>query len=215
MKWLALVAVCACSTPKALVDAGPESFASQYARAICDSIEGCCAKNRLKLDRASCIAVVEGEEQARMNEETALGNQVNAEAAARCLGELRATFAACPIDDWEVAQKRVLRACDVWTPPAEPGTKSPGESCKTSDECSPIGCDEASCEEWAMDRATGERHCTCHHQPAAGMPCEFYGGVFAGPNVWDCPENGYVMGSFYVFRRLQYPQDLSAWSSYC
>lgn len=202
MRALVLLALVACSkqaiTPDSgPVEAGPESFASQYAHAVCDSIEGCCTKNHFKLDRSTCLAVVEGEMQLRANARAAAGNAIDSGAVARCVAEARATFQACPTNDWSTAQAKLQRACDVWS---LPGTKPIGALCTSSSECAPnSGCDSVDC----------SGNCVCHHEAGPGSCAN------KTTDILDCPralDEVYLF--FNVFTHSLYGSETSqAW--YC
>ncbi len=210
MRALVLLVLVACSKQATApdsgpVDAGPESFASQYAHAICDSIEGCCAKNHFKLDRSTCLAIVEGEEQLRVNAAAAAGKPIDSGAVVRCLAEARATFQACPTDDWFAAQAKLVGACDLWSE-VEAGTLPPGASCGLDSECNPAGCDTVRCD-WTGSQLA----CACHHAPSDGKPCWKYG----GPDIWDCtygPEE--LATQFFLWRGFWYRRP-TQWSWYC
>lgn len=211
MRPLFLILLVGCGTQKKVVpDSGPvgdagDPFASQYARAVCDSIEGCCQKNHFKLARSTCLTVVAGEEQQRINEAAARGKQVIPGAMDRCLAETRATFQACPTTDWVAAQAKLLAACDLWSVAMEggTGTKPPGASCTTSEECSLAGCSSGGC-----FGQTGSKQCVCHHPPVEGKPC-------SGPEVWDCIRTPDGSGETFTLFRGWWFQQPTRWSLYC
>lgn len=189
---LLLIGCLGCSTTPTTpdagpADAGPETFASQYARAVCDSIEGCCTKNHFKLDHASCLAVVAGEREERDD-----GRVPDPDRAAKCLAEVRSTFQACPTDDWEAAQQRLLDACNLW-----PTQVDAGAYCNSASDCPTAGCDWVTCDIW----------CTCHHKPIPGSPCT---------ETVDCPRNNELLiPRWQVFRSPRYPGWPLQWSMYC
>lgn len=196
-----------CSTPSSVpdagVDAGAESFALQYAHTVCDSIGDCCAINGWKLDRASCMAVVAGEQQEQINRAVGRGESVHADRMAGCLAAARTTFRACPTTDWRAAQTRLLDACDVWSV-APAGSVPPGGACATYADCSSAGCDNASCSDVDAGR------CTCGHLGMAGSPCN----ASSGSDYWFCNESDTYL-SFRIFQGIAGTKGPATWSLYC
>jgi hypothetical protein len=195
MRALVLAALVACSKQESApdsgpIDAGPESFASQYAHAVCDSIGDCCAQNHFKLDRSNCVAVVEGEEQLRVNGAAASGLSIDSGTVERCLAEARATFQACPTSDWKTAQAKLQRACHVWS---LPGNKPIGASCTDSTECATnTGCDFVDCSET----------CICHHEAGPGSCAS------KTSDVLDCPraiDEDYTFFNVFTHAQNVYP----------
>src|SRR5262249_55437325 len=114
-------------------DGVPDTFPGHFARAVCNSVDKCCAVNGYKLDHASCIATVMGYEQRQINKAIAVGMHVDDAGAARCLNVVRDVFSQCPTDKWWEASRRFHLACDFragssLVPDAD-GKVAPGGTC--------------------------------------------------------------------------------------
>lgn len=136
----------------------PETFAHQYARALCDNLGGCCAANSLRHDPRACLPVVEAEMQESVVEARIRGLDFHEDLVEGCLRAI-ATFARTCTQDGDVFRPHWVPECGRIFSSSAPL----GATCESDLQCASARCGSSG---------------TCVSLvPEEGQPC---------PIDWDC-----------------------------
>lgn len=154
---VALLGACSGKTTSAAPIARTD-ITSEYAKALCESIQGCCSTGQMGYDQAACEAAAK----AQLDQElptTSAGYDANA--AGSCLAEIRGVWSSCA-DAPETAAPSCQRVFF--------GSKNPGEACTSSFDCALPAEGHAECNSFGTTSGSG-RQCIVVRTAQKGDAC--------------------------------------------